>query len=373
MKYIKTLTAIAALAASGASAQEFQFKFHHFLSAQAPAHTDMIVPWAERVEELSGGKVAIEVFPNMTLGGRPPELVQQARDGVVDLVWALNGYTAGQFPRSEVFELPGVFVNDPAATNLAMKDLFESDLAEDYRGLEVMFLHAHAGQAIHMRDQEVRSPEDLAGAKMRIPTRSGGWVIEALGATPISMPVPDLPQSLQKGVVDGAFIPWEIIAPLKIFEQTDYQIEGVNKERFGTSIFQVSMNKAKWDSLPDDVKQAFRDASDEDWLAEVGQIWRDVDERGIALAVENGNTHVTLTEEETAAFRDAIAPVRDRWVEEVSGAGFDGAALVEKAIAATEAHAGAGDAAAEEAPADDAAATETPAEEAPAEEAEAAQ
>src|SRR3546814_19538460 len=100
-----------------------------------------------------------------------------------------------------------------------------------------------------MRDTEVRKPADLAGKKLRIPTRTGAWVIEALGAAPAAMPVPELPQALQKGVVDGALIPWDIIPPLKIHEQTEYQIEGYARARFGTTTFQVSMHKARWDSL----------------------------------------------------------------------------------------------------------------------------
>ena len=287
-------SAVAALAAGGAMAQEHVFKLHHFLGAQAPAQTQMLEPWARAVEENSGGAVEIEIFPAMSLGGRPPELVQQARDGVVDLVWTVNGYTPGLFPRTEVMELPFVFVNDPTAANLALLDMFEEELAEEYEGLEVMFLHVHAGQAIHMRDAAVRMPADLEGKKLRIPTRTGAWVIEALGAAPTAMPVPELPQALQKGVVDGALIPFEIIPPLKIQEQTEYQIELADKTRLGTTTFQVSMNKDRWDSLPEDIQQAFRDASDRDWVAEVGQIWRDSEEFGINMAVEAGNEHLTL-------------------------------------------------------------------------------
>jgi TRAP-type C4-dicarboxylate transport system substrate-binding protein len=98
--------------ASAAVAQEHYFRLHHLLSAQAPAHTQMLEPWAERVEELSGGAVEIEIFPAMTLGGAPPELISQARDGVVDIVWTVNGYTPSLFPRTEVMELPFVYTND---------------------------------------------------------------------------------------------------------------------------------------------------------------------------------------------------------------------------------------------------------------------
>ena len=328
----------AALGTLPAHAQEFTFKLHHLLPAKAPAQTQMLEPWARAVEENSGGRVAIEIYPAMSLGGKPPELIQQVRDGVVDLIWTVNGYTPGLFPRTEVFELPTVYRNDPSAANLAMHDLFEEELKDDYKGLEVMFLHVHAGQAMQMVDTEVRRPADLVGKKIRIPTRTGAWVIEALGAAPVAMPVPDLPQALSKKVVDGAFIPWEIIPPLKIQDQTQYQIEGFERTRFGNTTFQVSMNGARWNGLPDDVKQAFRDASGPEWWAEVGEIWRATDDFGIGVAVEAGNTHVTLTEEETAAFDEALRPVVDRWVEDVGAKGLDGQRLVDDARAAIERH-----------------------------------
>ncbi len=346
MKYINMLgSAIvgAAIALAGSStvmAQEFTFKLHHLLGAKAPAQTQMLEPWAKAVEENSGGRVKIEIYPAMSLGGRPPELVQQVRDGVVDLIWTVNGYTPGLFPRSEAFELPFVYVNDPKATNLAMYDLFESDLKEEYKGVEVMFLHVHAGQAIHMRDKLVRSPSDMEGLKMRIPTRTGAWIIEALGASPTAMPVPELPQALSKGVVDGAFIPWEIIPPLKIQEQTQYQIEGHDLARFGTTTFQVSMNKARWDGLPDDIKKAFKDASGPEWWGKVGEIWRASDDFGIKLATDAGNEHIVLTEEETNAFREKLEPVVQRWIDEVTAQGIDGAGLVKKAREAIAKHSG---------------------------------
>lgn len=323
--------AVALLTAGAGWAQDYSFKLHHFLGAKSPTQTAMLEPWVAAVEANSGGRVEIEIYPSMTLGGRPPELINQARDGVVDMVWTVNGYTPGLFPRTEVMELPTVYVNDPAAANLALHDMYEDFLAEDYRGLEPMFLHVHSGQAIQMAGSEVRSPADLAGKKMRTPTRTGAWVIEALGAIPVAMPVPELPQALSKGVVDGAFIPFEIIPALKIQDQTEFQVEGIDKTRFGTTTFQLSMNKARWDSLPADIQQAFRDASDRAWLAELGRVWRATEDRGIEIATEAGNTHITLSAEETAAFDEALAPVVERWVEEVTAKGIDGAAMVAEA------------------------------------------
>ncbi len=323
--------ALALASASGAFAQEFTFKLHHLLGAKAPAQTQMLEPWARQVEENSGGRVKIEIYPAMSLGGKPPELVQQARDGVVDIVWTVNGYTPGLFPRTEVFELPGVYTNDTVATNLAMYDMFESDLKQEYTGLEVMWLHVHAGQAIMMVDKEVRSPADLAGMKMRIPTRTGAWVIEALGASPLATPVPEVPTALSKKVIDGTLLPWEIIPPLKLQDQIQYFIEGYDNARLGTTSFQVSMNKARWDGLPEDIQKAFRDASGRDWWGQVGEYWRNSDNFGINMAVEAGRTHIELTEAETQVFFDAMEPVVQKWIGEVATKGIDGAALVARA------------------------------------------
>jgi TRAP-type C4-dicarboxylate transport system substrate-binding protein len=306
-------------------------KLHHFLGPKAPAHVAMLEPWAKRVEQASGGKVKIEIFPSMSLGGKPPDLIKQVRDGVVDLVWTVNGYTPALFPRSEVFELPFVHVNNLKATNLAMREMFDKYLAPEYGGVKVMWLHVHAGQGFHMVDAPVRSPDDLKGKKMRIPTRTGAWILEALGATPVGMPVPDLPQALSKKVVDGALVPWEIIPPLKLHELTKYQIEGKGRIRFGTTTFQVSMNEAKWKSLPPDIQKVFLDNSGEDWWRQVGQVWTDSEDVGIGLVKKAGHTLIELDDAQMAPFRAKLEPVVQRWIDEMSKKNINGKELVEVA------------------------------------------
>ena len=323
--------AAAMLAAVSVQGSDFTLKLHHFLGPKAPAQTQMLEPWVEKVEELSKGRVKIDIYPAMSLGGKPPQLVRQVRDGVVDLIWTVNGYTTGLFPRTEVFELPFIHTNDPVATNLAMREMYDEYLAEEYRGMKVMFLHVHQGQAVHMVDKLVRKPSDFAGTKIRIPTRTGAWVLEALGAAPVSMPVPNLPQALSKKVVDGALIPWEIIPPLKLQDMTKYQIEGDKMTRFGTTTFQVSMNQGTWDKLPKDLQDIFQQASNEAWVREVGEVWHRTDLGGIGFATKAGNEHITLSPAEMAEFKKVLEPVVDRWIEEVNGSGIDGKGLVSKA------------------------------------------
>jgi TRAP-type C4-dicarboxylate transport system substrate-binding protein len=202
----------------------------------------------------------------------------------------------------------------------------------------VIVLHVHAGQGIQMVEKPVRTSTDLEGMKMRIPTRTGAWILESLGSTPVGMPVPDLPQALSTGVVDGALIPWEIIPALKLQDLTQYQIEGPNHERFGTTTFQISMNQGTWESLPPDLQEVVSANSGEDFAREVGQVWRDSEDGGIQVALDAGNELITIEEAEMAKFRERMEPVVQRWVDEVTATGIDGAALVEAARAAIAKH-----------------------------------
>lgn len=323
--------AVMAALSAGAAAQQITLKLHHFLPPKSPAQVMMLAPWAERVEKASGGKVKIEIYPSMSLGGKPPQLINQVRDGVVDMVWTVNGYTPNLFPRTEVFELPFVYVNNAAATNLAMRAMFNKYLKQEYRGVHVLFLHVHQGQAIQMVDKAVHSPDDLKGLKLRIPSRTGAWVIEALGASPVGMPVPDLPQALSKKVVDGTLIPWEIVPPLKLQELMKYFVEGPDMTRFGNTTFQVSMNEARWNSLPADVKKAFNENSGAAWVREVGKIWKEDDENALKVIEKAGDTHIVLTPAQLAAFKTRLEPVVQRWENDVKAKGIDGVTLVKVA------------------------------------------
>ncbi len=316
---------------------EFTLRLHHLLGPKSPAQVMMLQPFADRIFKDSDGRVKIDIYPSMSLGGAPPQLVRQVADGVVDIIWTVNGYTPGLFPRSEVFELPGIFTGDISATNLAMHDMFDQYLADEYKNVHVLWLHVHAGQAIQMADKLVRKPEDFNGLKIRVPGPTGTDVIKTLGATPVDMPVPSLPQALTTHVVDGALIPWEIAPALKLQDVTKYDIEGANKWRLGTTTFQVSMNQKSYGKLPDDLKKVFDTAATDMWTKEVGDIWRRDDDGAIKVLIDAGNEYVELTQAETDAFKTALAPVVDHWVAQRQGP-IDAKALVDAAKAAITKH-----------------------------------
>ncbi|MCK4868198.1 MAG: TRAP transporter substrate-binding protein [Alphaproteobacteria bacterium] len=314
-----------------ANAQEFTLKLHHFLPPVAMSHKTMLVPWADKVMKESGGRIKIEVYPAMQLGGKPPQLIDQVRDGIVDIVWTLPGYTPGRFTRTEVFELPFMH-RDTASSNKALTEFLETN-GDEFSDYHVIAMFVHAGQLFHSI-KPIRVAADLEGQKIRTPTRTGGWMIEAMGATPIGAPVPKIPELLSKGVVDSVMIPFEVTLPLKVNELVDYHtILGGDVERINTTTFIIAMNKDSYAKLPDDLKKVFDDNSGaalSDWLAE---IWDAAELPGIAKAKESGEI-ITMSEAEVAKLRANVEqPVIDHWVGEMKAKGVDGQALVVEARA----------------------------------------
>ena len=323
--------ALAASAATGAAAQEVTLTVHHFLPPKSNAQVGMIEEWAKRVEDQSGGRIDVEIFPSMSMGGSPPELYNQVRDGAADIVWTVLGYTPGVFPRAEVFELPSVHRGSAVATTKAMNASMDW-LAEDFKDVHVIFLHSHDGNVLHSATEEITSFDQLAGKKLRTPSRTGAWMIESWGAEPVGMPVPDLPQALAKGVVDGALVPYEIVPALKLQELEKATTELPNGDRFGAATFMFAMNKDRYESLPDDLKKVIDDNSGANAAEWVGRAWEeDFEEKGVKALDEAGVTRITLDEAEAAKFDAAAEEVVKRWVEEAGSKGLDGQALVDQA------------------------------------------
>ncbi|SPH18835.1 Solute-binding protein [Defluviimonas aquaemixtae] len=326
-------TAMASVVGSAAPAQEVTLTLHHFLPPVANAHKVMLAPWAEKVSADSGGRIAIEIFPAMSMGGKPTELYGQVRDGTADIVWTLLGYTPGVFPRTEVFELPLVHAGSATDTTIALNASLDM-LAEDFKDVHVLFLHAHDGNLIHSATTAIRTFEDAAGQKLRTPSRSGAWVIEAMGAEPVGMPVPALPEAMSKGVVDGALIPYEIAPALKLQELDKFTTELPDGGRLGTSVFMVAMNKDVYEALSDDLKAVIDANSRTNISAEIGAMWEDFEQGGIDVLASAGVERIVVSEEEAAKFNAANETVVGRWVDEVTANGIDGAAIVEQARAA---------------------------------------
>ncbi|MFY9211152.1 MAG: TRAP transporter substrate-binding protein [Aestuariivita sp.] len=325
--------AIAALStgfmATSAMAQEVTLKLHQFLPAQANVPKLVLDVWADNVEAASDGRIKVERYPSMQLGGKPPELMDQAIDGVADVVWTVVGYTPGRFPTTEVFELPFMMTNARAASR-AYWEMFEKHMKDtEFKDVHILGTWVHGPGLLHTKDP-VTTPEDLQGMKIRGGSRSVNSLLTLLGATPVGMPVPAVSEGLSKGVIDGTTIPWEVTTALKVSELVSNHTEFTGNALYVLT-FVLAMNKDKYESLPDDLKKVIDDNSGLEFSIFAGGTQEDSDGPARQLAVDRGNNIITLDAEQTAVWRAAAQPIYDSWVEDMNGRGLDGQALIDEA------------------------------------------
>lgn len=331
MRFGLTIVATLALVGGAACAQEVTLRVHHFLPPPSTAHARFITPWCEKIGRESGGRLKCQIYPSMQLGGTPPQLYDQAKDGVADIVWTLPGYTAGRFPAIEAFELP-FMMTQPEGTARALWHYVQQYAKGEFKDVHPLAFHVHGPGYIHMRDKPIRSLADMKGVKVRAPTRLANKLIAAMGATPVGMPVPQVPEALSKGVIDGAVIPWEVVPAVRVQELTRFHTE--TDARFPalyTAAFIFAMNPAKYRSLPADLRKVIDDNSGEELSAWVGKVFHEADAPARKLAEARGNQFYTVSASELERWRKVAQSVEDEWVKEMNARGRDGKAMVEAA------------------------------------------
>ena len=317
-----------------AQAADVTLRVHQFLPPQATIPAKAIAPWAQKIEKESKGRIKVQLFPSMQLGGKPPELFDQAKDGIVDVVWTVLGYTPGRFPKCEAFELP--FTSGSAeASSKAFQEYVQKYAMDEFKDVKLIAVHTHGPGLFHSRDP-IRSLEDLKGMKVRGGSRVVNIMLEQLGATPVGMPVPAVGEALSKGVISATTIPWEVVPALKVQQIVKNHTGFTGPKGLYTQTFGFVMNKASYDKLPADLKKVIDANSGIEVAAMFGRAMDEGDKVGIALAKKAGNNVIALDAAETKRWERAAAGVRATWYKEVAGKDLDGPALAAAAEALIE-------------------------------------
>lgn len=324
-----------AVLAGAAWAQQVTLRVHHFLPAQASIPKLAIEPWAKKVEADSGGRIKVQIFPAMQMGGTPPQLFDQARDGVADVTWTVLGYTPGRFPKMEVFELPFIAPSHGRSAEVMSKaawDFAQKFAADEFKDVKLLAVHTHGPGLIHTK-QPVTGLESMRGMKIRGGTRIVNNMLTKLGATPVGMPVPQVTEALSKGVIDGTTIPWEVGPSLKVHELVKNHTTFAGDKALYTMAFAFSMNKAKYESLPPDLKKVIDDNAGAALSAAFGRAMDQADVAGRDIALKAGNKITQLEPAETQRWLRTASSVEDDWVKEVRSKGIDGVELAREARA----------------------------------------
>lgn len=304
--------------------QVYSFSLAHFFPAGHPAEQELVQGWAAALDEASGGRIEIESYPGETLL-KADDTYSGVVSGAADIGLSAFFYTRGRFPVLEAFELPGiVYESSYAASRIAWEGIKELE-PEEVQDTELMYVLA-TGPGDLFTTRPVRELEDLQGMKIRAAGLSAD-TLGLLGATPEAMPQPEAYEALSRGLVQGNLAPVEVLQGWRHAEVTDY----LTRTPFlYNAVFFVTMNQEKWDALPEDLQQTFREVNERFHEEVAAGLWDAQNESALEWAVEETGQEVfTLSEEEMERWIETVQPIQEDFVERMNELGFSGDEILE--------------------------------------------
>jgi TRAP-type transport system periplasmic protein len=323
---IASVAAPAVVRVAYADTAPLTLKLHHAFSAVSSVHDKFLVPWAHKVEADSGGRLHIDIFPSMQLGGAPAALFDQARDGMTDMAWTAPSLTPGRFPKIETFELPFLASSRSLVGSKALTDFAAVNLKDEFREIYPLCFSCSDRAVLHAAGP-IRTIEDVKNLKIHVQTRLVGEAMRALGAQPVPMPSAQLPDALAEHVVDACIDPWHVVPPLRLNDLLRSHTEFSDSSPGGRT-YVLAMNRSAYDRLPRDLKAVIDNNSGQLAASMAGAMW-DLQAAAVAnMAVERGDLIVTLLPDAVAHWRKAAEPVIEAWRKEMKEQKIDGAKLL---------------------------------------------
>ena len=309
-----------------ADAPQLTLKMHHSFSSVSGVHDRFLAPWARKVEADSGGRIRIDIYPSMQLGGAPAQLFDQARDGLADIVWTAPSHTPGRFPKIEAFELPFVPASRALVSSKAIEDYAAANLADEFREVRPLCFSCRDRAVVHAT-RTLQGFEELRGLKLHVPNRLADEAVRALGGQAVAMPISQVLLALSGRVINGCLDPWDAAPGLKLYDvlkaHTDFADAALS-----TTAFVLAMNRGAYDRLPRPLKSVIDANSGQPAAGMAGAMW-DVEAAGaVALARERGDAVTVLPPKEVLRWRRATEPVIAAWLKQMKERRIDGDKLL---------------------------------------------
>lgn len=313
---LATIALATSLAAVPALTQAQELSFANFAAPFHTVNASIIEKLNADLSAATDGALTVRGYHGGELGAGPPEQYVRAVQGVADMVWGLPGYTSSQFEKTMIVELPGVVPEGKSGAD-ALCDALDG-ISGEFPGTVPIALWTSEPNIFIMRDKVVTEPADLEGLKLRVAGATAGKVAEALGATPVQMPINQVYNALQTGLIDGVITGSSTLDDFKLDEVANSFTIGAPLGRL--SFFAV-MGERAYNALSAEARAAVDAASGCALSNGVETAFNATADAGVARARRDAkNTFTDLNEAQIAAFADAVLPVTDAYVESIGGA-----------------------------------------------------
>ena len=320
--FVVALVAVFFLVAGPLQAQEKAIKLRYSDFAP-PSHprSKLTAEWCKEIEKRTNGRVAISYFPGSTLTP-PGQTYDSVTKGIADIGSSLMSYSAGRFPMSEVLSLPLGFKDGYQATKLAQA-YYKKFQPKEFGDTKIMMLYA-GGHCSFMTVKPISKTEDLKGLRIKANTENAD-IAKVVGAAPVTMPVTETYDGLQKGLLDGILLSVDTLKSYRLGELLKAVLEN-HAFSYGVGLF-VTMNKAKWESIPKDTQQIIEKVNDE-YIEKYGKVWAEGEKDGLEYAFSKGMKVIKVSKEEETRWAQKMKPVFDDYIKMAKSKGLPGEEVV---------------------------------------------
>ncbi len=302
-----------------------QLNFSSWLPPGHPIMADMMIPWMENVKKATDGRVDVKLLAKTM--GHPKDYMDIVKNGIADVGYSCNSYSAGRFKWYEGVELP-FLGNSAEALSVAYwktyKKYFEK--ANEYKGVKVIGLMTHGPGALHNSKKVIQSMADMKGLKLRVPGGMSVHVVKALGGVGLAKPASQIYELVSRGVADGVVLPLESIKSFKITKVVPYTT--LVPDGLYNVAFYLVMNQKTFNSFSPADQKAVMAESGEKFAKMAGKAWDAADKVGLADMIANGNTVETATPEFLAEIKEATKDLEEKWTKKANSSGIQGEAAL---------------------------------------------
>lgn len=308
LPFVAVATALMAYSAAASAAGPIQLRFAYPNPPTASQYSDFIVPLAKKLNKDGAGTFHVKLFVGHTLVSTR-NCLDRVEHSVADIAFCILGPVSRQFPQTLVATLPGVAHNAHEA-GLALQHLYDKGvIAGEWTKVKPLAFGIYPDLTYHSVP-DIKTLADFKGLKISVQGRIAGQTLEALGGTPISLPISDLYEALQRGTIKGIALGWPGVVAYKLTDIVKYHV----LEPFGAAAVGIIMNNETYAKLPPEGKKAIdRDTGVflTDWFTKF--VDKTTEEAIDQIKHMKGQTVARLSPKQRALWMKRIAPVIAGW------------------------------------------------------------
>ncbi len=316
--------------APAVQSETIELRFAHFLPPVSARHKREFVPWAKLIEERTGGKVKITIYPAGSLL-KQKDIYDGVVSNIAQIGFADIEQAWGRFPLTEVVSLPMApwDKNERAGDHLVHKLFEKGYIADDYKNVKVLALITAPPMVLSTAKKPVRTMKDLKGLKIGVGQKGLSAALEKMGASPANILAFNHYMSLQKRTIDATMFSWVGMAIFRLLEVTNYHTVA----SFSVGPLGIVMNKQTWEDLPPDVKEVINGVSGE-WFSKFDADFSSGISAFMRKKTKSMPKHeiITLSPEEEAKWSAKSREVWDTWASDMEAKGLPGKKLIEVAL-----------------------------------------